>query len=91
MRWVVACGQRLPQVSDPSSLAALREGTSAGAAGRFEAASDLLLKRPCFLPPVHFFLVPLLPLSTSGLGVSCSLGREQEVQRCIRAGSAGSG
>lgn len=72
--WVVACGQRLPQVSDPSSLGVVQEGASAVAADRFEAASDLLLKRPCFLPPIHFFLAPWFPLSTQGLGVSCSLG-----------------
>lgn len=40
----------------PSSLGAVREGALAAAAGRFEAASDLLLKRPCFLPPIYFFL-----------------------------------
>lgn len=72
--WVVACGQRLPQVSDPSSLGVVQEGASAVAADRFEVASDLLLKRPCFLPPIHFFLAPWFPLSTQGLGVSCSLG-----------------
>lgn len=45
--WVVACGQRLPQVSDPSSLGVVQEGALAVAADRFEVASDLLLKRPC--------------------------------------------
>lgn len=66
---VVACGQCLLQVSDP-----FLPGSCAVAAGRFEAASDSLLKRPCFSPPIQFFLVVLFPLSTSGSGVSCSLG-----------------
>lgn len=62
MRWVVPCGQSLPQVSDPFLLGAVWEGTPAVAAARFEAASDLL-KRPCFLLQINFFLVALFALS----------------------------